>query len=178
VDASLVGYVPPTLTPEQAAAHTWRPDAKTWEEIKQHSVEMPATVTITGFASQKDHAPLSHAEATFQTSKDPVAAPIFYRDVPLIPPDLSTTQRGVIKPLPDSVLPKIKWELRYINEPQSKVVMTGLPTCGNCHSFSRDGSTLGIDVDGPANDKGLYALIPVKKSAPSATITDSLERIF
>lgn len=163
VDATLVGYVPPTLTPEQAAAHTWRPDSKTWEEIKQHSVEMPATVTITGYASQKDRAPLSHAEATFQTSRDPVGAPIFYRDVPLIPPDLSTTQRGVIKPLPDSVLPKIKWELRYINEPQSKVVMTGLPTCGNCHSFSRDGSTLGIDVDGPANDKGLYALIPVKK---------------
>ncbi|MGA2652186.1 MAG: tetratricopeptide repeat protein [Terracidiphilus sp.] len=163
LDASLVGYVPPTLTPEQAAAHTWRPDAKTWEEIKQHSVEMPATVTVTGYASQKDHAPLSHAEATFQTSKDPVGAPIFYRDVPLIPPDLSTTQRGVIKPLPDSVLPKIKWELRYINELQSKVVMTGLPTCGNCHSFSRDGKTLGIDVDGPANDKGLYALIPVKK---------------
>jgi hypothetical protein len=41
--------------------------------------------------------------------------------------------------------------------------MTGLPTCGNCHSFSRDGKTMGIDVDGPANDKGLYALIPVKK---------------
>ena len=163
VDATLVGYVPPTLTPEQAVAHTWRPDTKTWEEIKQRSVEMPATVTITGYASQKDHAPVSHAEATFQTSKDPVGAPIFYRDVPLIPPDLSTTQRGVIKPLPDSVLPKIKWELRNINEPQSKVVMTGLPTCGNCHSFSRDGSTMGIDVDGPANDKGLYALIPVKK---------------
>jgi len=163
VDASLVGYVPPVLTPEQSAAHTWRPDAKTWEEIKQHSADMPATVTITGYASQKDRAPLSHAEAAFQTSKDPVGAPIFYRDVPLIPPDLSTTQRGVIKPLPDSVLPKIKWELRYINELQSKVIMTGLPTCGNCHSFSRDGKTLGIDVDGPANDKGLYALIPVKK---------------
>ncbi len=41
--------------------------------------------------------------------------------------------------------------------------MTGLPTCGNCHSFSRDGKTLGIDVDGPPNDKGLYALIPLKK---------------
>lgn len=163
VDSSLVGYVPPTLTPEQAAAHTWRPDAKTWEEIKQHSVEMPATVTISGFANEKSHEPLSHAQSALRTSRDPVGAPIFYRDVPLIPPDLETTQRGVIKPLPDSVLPKIKWELRYINEPQSKVLMTGLPTCGNCHSFSRDGKTMGIDVDGPANDKGLYALIPVKK---------------
>jgi hypothetical protein len=40
--------------------------------------------------------------------------------------------------------------------------MTGLPTCANCHSLSRDGKTLGIDVDGPQNDKGLYALIPIK----------------
>ncbi|MGD0628559.1 MAG: hypothetical protein ABR987_04360, partial [Terracidiphilus sp.] len=163
VDSSLVGYVPPTLTPEQAAAHTWRPDPKTWEQIKQRSVEAPAIVTVSGYASEKDHEPLSHTQATFQTSNDPVGAPIFYRDVPLIPPDLSTTQRGVIKPLPDSVLPKIKWELRSISETQSKVIMTGLPTCGNCHSFSRDGKTMGIDVDGPANDKGLYALVPVKR---------------
>ena len=163
VDNNLVGFVPPTLTPEQAAAHTWRPDAKTWEEIKKHSASQPATVTISGFASQKDRASLSTATASIRTSKDPVGAPIFYRDVPLIPPDLSTTQRGVIKPLPDSVLPMIKWKLRYISEPQSKTVMEKLPTCGNCHSFSSDGKTMGIDVDGPANDKGLYALVPVKK---------------
>jgi len=163
VDDSLVGYVPPTLTPEQAAAHTWRPDAKTWEEIKKHSLGQPATLIVSGFASQKDREPISHAQATFETSRDPVGAPIVYRDVPLIPPDLETTQRGVIKPLPDSVLPKIKWELRYISQPQSKVLMTNLPTCGNCHSFSLDGKTMGIDVDGPANDKGLYALIPIKK---------------
>jgi tetratricopeptide (TPR) repeat protein len=163
VDTNLKGYVPPELTPEQAAAHTWRPDPKTWEEIKKHSVEQPASVTITGYATQKSNQPLSHAQATIQTSKDPVGAPIFYRDVPLIPPDLETTQRGVIKPLPDSVLPMIKWKLRYISDTQSKVMMTNLPTCGNCHSFSSDGKTMGIDVDGPANDKGLYALVPVKK---------------
>ena len=163
VDSKLVGYVPPTLTPEQAAAHTWRPDPKTWDEIKRHSVESPATVTIAGYASQKDREPLSQAEAKIQTSRDPVGAPIFYRDVPLIPPDLETTQRGVIKPLPDSVLPMIKWKLRYVSETQSKTMMDNLPTCGNCHSFSRDGKTMGIDVDGPANDKGIYALVPIKR---------------
>ena len=163
LDTSLEGYAPPTLSPEQAAAHTWRPDATTWEEIKKHSVELPATVIVSGFASQKDREPLSRAQATIQTSKDPVGAPIFYRDVPLLPPAPETEQRGVIKPLPDSALPKIKWQLRYISETQSKTVMTGLPTCANCHSVSADGKTLGIDVDGPQNDKGLYALIPIKK---------------
>ncbi len=163
VDEALTGYVPPTLTPEQAADHTWRPDPKTWEEIKKHSVGQLAKVVITGFESKLAREPLSRAEATISTSKDPVGAPIFYRDVPLIPPNPDTEQRGVIKPLPDSVLPKIKWQLRYINQTESKVMMTNLPTCGNCHSFSRDGKTMGIDVDGPANDKGLYALVPIKK---------------
>lgn len=163
LDTTLTGYVPPTLTPEQQQMHTWRPDPKTWEDIKKRSVEAPATVVISGFASQKDRQSVSSAQAVIHTSKDPVAAPLFYRDVPLIPPPPETEQRGVIKPLPDSVLPKIRWELRYVNQTHPKVMMTGLPTCGNCHSFSRDGKTLGIDVDGPANDKGLYALVPLNK---------------
>jgi Flp pilus assembly protein TadD len=165
VDDTLAGYVPPTLTEEQAAAHTWRPDAKTWAEIKQSTVEQPATVTITGYANEKAKQPLSHSQAAISTSKDPVGAPLFFRDVPLLPPAPESEQRGVIKPLPDSVLPKIRWELRYISDTQSKTVMTGLPTCANCHSISRDGKTLGIDVDGPQNDKGLYALIPLKKNS-------------
>src|SRR5208337_643687 len=37
-----------------------------------------------------------------------------------------------------------------------------MPTCGNCHSFSLDGKTMGMDLDGPANNKGLYAIVPVK----------------
>ena len=163
LDESLEGYVPPTLTPEQAADHTWRPDAKTWEEIKKHSVASPARVIIGGYTNRNSSEPVSRAEATISTSKEPVGAPIFYRDVPLIPPNPETEQRGVIKPLPDSVLPKIRWDLRYVNQARSKVIMTNLPTCGNCHSFSSDGKTLGIDVDGPANDKGLYALVPIRK---------------
>ena len=163
LDTTLSGYVQPTLTPEEQQMHVWRPDERIWEQIRKASAGGQAHVTISGFASEKDREPVSQAVAAFSISKDPVAAPIFYRNVPLIPPQEGTEQRGVIKPLPDSVLPKIRWELRYINQPKSKVMMTNLPTCGNCHSFSRDGKTMGIDVDGPANDKGLYALLPVKK---------------
>ena len=36
-------------------------------------------------------------------------------------------------------------------------------TCANCHSFSLDGKTLGLDVDGPQNDRGLYALVNLEK---------------
>ena len=169
VDDSLVGYVPPTLTPEQSASHTWRPDAKTWEEIKKHSQKKPAVIRFSGYKSKDDREPISTGQVTIATSPDPVGAPIMYRDVPLIPPPPETEERGVIKPLPDSVLPKIKWQLRWVSDTESKTVMTGLPTCANCHSPSRDGSTLGIDVDGPQNDKGLYALMPIR---PVSTISN------
>jgi hypothetical protein len=49
-----------------------------------------------------------------------------------------------------------------VGEPSSRVVMENLPVCANCHSFSSDGKTLGMDLDGLQNNKGLYMLAAVK----------------
>jgi Flp pilus assembly protein TadD len=163
IDTGLSGYVPPTLTPEEATAHTWKPDAPTWTEIKRRSTRSPATIAITGFRDEQMTEPISHGQVTIRTSTDPVGAPIFFRDVPLIPPNPDQQERSAIKPLPDSVLPKIKWRLRYVGEPQSRTVMEGVPTCINCHSFSKDAKSAGLDVDGPVNDKALYAMVPIQK---------------
>jgi len=150
---------PPELSPQQAAARTWTPDAGTWAAIKRRSSGRAATVTIAGFPDKRlDHA-VSRGRVTIQTSKDPVGAPIFYRDVPLMPSEVA---KGVIKPLAPKAVPLIAWRLRNVAEPRSRVLMEGLHTCANCHSFSRDGKTLGIDVDGPQNDKGLYALVSIQ----------------
>ncbi|MGD0628566.1 MAG: tetratricopeptide repeat protein [Terracidiphilus sp.] len=150
------------LTSEQASAHTWRPDAQTWEKIKRLSINSRAAITISGFSEGDATTPVSTGKVRISTSVDPVGAPIFYRDVPLIvsPPD----EKGPIQPLPQSAIPTIKWEIRNIAEPESRVVMGNLPTCANCHSFSRDGKTMGLDMDGPRNDKGLYALAPIEKN--------------
>ncbi len=149
----------PTLTPEQAAAHTWRPKPEIWEAIKKHSLEDPATITISGFSKGGLGQPLSIGKVTIQTSKDPVGAPIFYRDVPLMPAD---TEKGVIKPLVPEAIPLIAWRLRDVSRTKSRLLMQDLPTCANCHSVSADGTTMGMDVDGPLNDKGLYAVFPLK----------------
>jgi tetratricopeptide (TPR) repeat protein len=148
----------PKLTPEQAASHTWKPDTATWTAMKEHSVTGPVTVTIRGAGSR--------GQVRISTSKDPVGAPIFYRDVPLMPSDL---EKGIIKPLPTSALPLVGWHLRYVGQSSSRLLLEGLHTCANCHSFSRDGRTMGLDVDGPGNDKGLYALVPVR---PQVSIRD------
>ena len=149
----------PKLTPQQAAARTWIPDAATWEEIERHSTEHPATITITGFQDEHLGLRTSRGAVRIQTSRDPVGAPIFFRDVPLMPAE---TEKGVIKPLAQSLLPLVAWRLRNITEPRSRLLLTDLHTCANCHSFSLDGKTLGMDIDGPANDKGLYALASIK----------------
>jgi len=149
----------PELTPQQAEARTWKPDATTWEAIKRQSVAGKARVTIAGFVDKDSRQPVSRGHVTIRTSKDPVGAPIFYRDVPLMP---SEGENGVIKPLGAKAVPLIAWRLRSVSEPGSRVMMTGLHTCANCHSFSRDGKTLGLDLDGPQNDKGLYALVSIK----------------
>jgi len=150
----------PELTPQEAASWSWLPDAATWATIKKHSVERPATVTITGFRDKNATQAVSRGQCMIETSKDPVGAPIFYRDVPLIP---APGEQGVIKPLPESIIPFIKWCLRSVGDTESRTLMTGLHTCANCHSFSRDGKTMGMDVDGGANEKGLYSLTPVKQ---------------
>ncbi len=150
---------PPMLTPEQAEAHTWTPDRGTWEIIKTNSTEHAVTLTITGYRARHSGAVLSCGQVSIQTSADPVGAPIFYRDVPLMP---SETEKGVIKPLAAKSVPLIAWRLRNVGETSSRVLMEGIHSCANCHSVSTDGKMMGIDVDGPQNDKGLYAIVRIQ----------------
>jgi tetratricopeptide (TPR) repeat protein len=153
---------PPRPTPEQAAAHTWIPDAETWAAIKRHSTEHDATLTVTGYQGSGMSRVVSRGLVRIRTSRDAVGAPIFYRDVPLMPAE---TEKGVIKPLAEQGIPLIAWRLRNVAETSSRVMMEGIFSCVNCHSVSRDGKTIGMDVDGPKNDKGLYALFPVRPQA-------------
>jgi len=147
----------PKLTPRMAATWTWTPDAATWVAIQAHSVTQPATVTITG---HRDDSVSSQAHLALSTSADPVGAPIFYRDVPLMP---SIGISGAVSPLAPTSIHLIHWRMRDIRKAESHTVLKDMPTCANCHSFSADGKTFGMDIDGPANDKGLYAVVPVRK---------------
>jgi hypothetical protein len=148
----------PTLTPAQAATWAWAPDAATWAAIQSASTGQPAIVTLTGYDQAQQ--PASTVRFTLTTSTDPVGAPIFYRDVPLMP---SQGLNDAVSPLSQDAIPLIHWRLRDIQKPESHTVLRDMPSCANCHSFSADGKTFGMDIDGPANDKGLYAVVPVRK---------------
>jgi hypothetical protein len=127
----------------------WTPGPQEWEQLKQSSLEHDARVTILGLGRGKTARVLSHANASFRTSRDPVGAPLFYREVEL--PFVEAARDPS----------RIRWRFGSITSGQRPpVVLEGLPVCGNCHSFSADGAVLGMDVD-YASNKGSYAIAPV-----------------
>ncbi len=156
----------PTLAPQEVSARSWTPDTETWESIKKRSVAAPATATFTGLSAAELAQGVSRGRVAFRTSRDPVGAPIFYRDVPLMPAKL---EKGVIQPIAKNAQPLIAWRLRNVAQPRSRLLLEHLSTCANCHSFSRDGKTLAMDLDGPLNDKGAYVIAPVE---PRMSIRD------
>ena len=135
----------------------WTPETAEWEEIKRRTVEKNARVAILGVSRSAPRTILSGARFSFWTSQDEVGAPLFYREVNL----------PFIEAVKDPS--KIRWRYGPISATQPPpVVLEGLPVCGNCHSFSADGTALGMDVD-YANDKGSYVFTPVAKDMPLAT---------
>jgi Flp pilus assembly protein TadD len=127
----------------------WRPSEADWSVIKQRSVERDAEVAVIGIGAGAKAT--SSAIVRIRTSTDPVGDSIFYREVPL--PFLTAVQDPA----------RIRWRYGSIDsQERPPVVLEDLPVCGNCHSFSQDGSTLGLDVD-YGNDKGGYAILPVSE---------------
>ncbi len=127
----------------------WRPEREVWETIKNRSLAKKARVTIVGLRWSGNCRIQSRAQIEMSTSRDKVASPIFYRDVPL--------------PFIDALrnLTQLKWRLGDISrEGRPPAVLENMPVCGNCHSFSTDGKVMGMDVD-YANDKGSYVITPV-----------------
>jgi Flp pilus assembly protein TadD/dipeptidyl aminopeptidase/acylaminoacyl peptidase len=128
---------------------SWRPSEADWALIKQRSSGRDAEVAIVGVRGRGEAA--SAAKIRIRTSTDPVADAVFYREVPL--------------PFIDAVRDptRIRWRFGSVDsQDRPPIVLEDLPVCGNCHSFSRDGSVLGLDVD-YGNDKGAYAVLPVSK---------------
>ena len=126
----------------------WTPSEEQWETIKRHSLESEAAVTVLGVNDAARERILSRTSISISTSKDEVGAPVFYREVNL--PFLDAVRDPT----------RIRWRFGTISSKQPPVVLEKLPVCGNCHSFSADGTVLGMDVD-YANDKGSYVISPV-----------------
>ncbi|MCX8108665.1 MAG: tetratricopeptide repeat protein, partial [Verrucomicrobiae bacterium] len=140
----------------ESRGKSWVPRNKEWQETKRRSREQQAQLTILGISRGPSRVILSRGRVMFKTSKDEVGAPIFYRDVPL--PFIEAVQDPR----------RIRWRFGTISSESPGVVLENLPVCGNCHSFSKDGAILGMDVD-YANNKGSYIITRTRRYMTLAT---------
>jgi tetratricopeptide (TPR) repeat protein len=132
-------------------AKEWTPSEEDWATIKKRSQEKPVRVSIFGVQRTAPKLLLSGASVSISTSKDAVDAPIFFREVPL--------------PFIDAVKDpsRIRWRFGSVaKREEPRLLLNGIPSCANCHSFSRDGKVFAMDVDF-ANDKGSFFISPVEK---------------
>ncbi len=140
------------FTSEYVDERRWKPDSSDWEEIKSFSIGKDVTVNVIGVNKQEPGRILNGGKIHINISKDSVGVPVFFRAVPL-PFGFAFDN-----------LPTISWRMASIsNYSQPKIMLTNFPVCGNCHSFSSDGKTLGMDID-YANDKGSYFITQVSKN--------------
>jgi tetratricopeptide (TPR) repeat protein len=146
LSAAAAAYRPPApATP----LRRWMPDERTWQKIVRLSGGRTMVVTVAGLHSSKPRQILSRGAVRFSVSRDPVDAPIFYRDVPL-------PFRHVL-----NNIDAIRWRLGEVSSPNPPTLLTGMKVCGNCHSFTADGGTLAMDVD-YGSDKGSYVIAEVR----------------
>ena len=140
-----------------AQARVWSPETQDWELIKQHSQAKAARVTVLGLNRAQPGHILSRGRLAIGVSRDEVGAPLFYREVNL--PFLEAVKDPS----------QIRWRFGSIASRQPPpVVLAHLPVCGNCHSFSKDGQLLGMDVD-YANSKGSYVITRTAENMILAT---------
>lgn len=134
----------------------WRPPETEWRQVKQAAHDQPIQLVIAGYAVEPKGGMLARGSVQFVASGEAVEAPLFYRDVNL----------PFIEAVKDPS--KIRWRFGTLDQGTvPPVVLEKLPVCGNCHSFSRNGEYLAMDVD-YANNKGSYAIV---KTAPQMLLT-------
>ena len=135
----------------------WTPAKEQWQSIKSRSLEKDAEVIIMGVKRGTSAKIVSAGRIKIRTSKDQVGAPLFYREVNL--------------PFVDAVKDPshIRWRFGDISSPkQPPIILKNLPVCGNCHSFSKNGNILAMDVD-YANSKGSYVITRTAEEIVLAT---------
>jgi tetratricopeptide (TPR) repeat protein len=135
----------------RADSQAWTPPDEAWETIKRRSREEEVEIVVRGVDPRQPANAISQAAVRISTSQDAVEAPLFYQEMRL-------PFRAAVKDPAAS----IRWRFGPVSSTEPPpIVLERLPVCGNCHSFSNEGSTLALGVD-PGNDRGSHAIAPIK----------------
>jgi hypothetical protein len=128
-----------------ASQTKWIPGESEWDSLKILSDFGKIYFTVRKSGTRKG------GEITFSISHDTVGAPVLYRQMPI----------PVI--IAEKNLDSMNYMLiNFGSKKKPHIAMKGFPVCGNCHSFSADGSTIGLDLDAGLRDKGGYFISAIK----------------
>ena len=124
----------------------WTPDEAQWDSVK-----LMSDFDDIYFAIRKSGNKKQYKKIALRISRDTVGAPVLYRQMPI----------------PFLIAEKNLDSMNYMlidfgSKNRPHVAMRGFPVCGNCHSFTADGKTLGLDLDAGLRDKGGYFVSPIK----------------
>ena len=129
----------------------WQPDSVHWEKMKASSHQGKIYAVVSRVTNNSPKVEDATSGIYFKISTDEVGAPILYREVPL--------PFAYAEKHPDLLSYKLvnvgSYEPPYYS-------MQKFMVCGNCHSFSEDGGTIGLDFDAALRDKGGYFVARVK----------------
>jgi len=124
---------------------TWTPEEAGWDSIKNLSDFKKIYFTV---KRKGDKKPTS---LSFRISRDSVGAPVLYRQMPI--PFL----------IAEKQLDSMNFMLiNFGSRQKPHIAMKGFSVCGNCHSFTADGSEIGLDLDAGFRDKGGYFVSEVE----------------
>ena len=135
----------------------WKPPEAEWRKIKQAAQGGAVELIIAGHQAGRRGQVRARSSVRFVISRETVENPLFYREVNL--------------PFSEAVKDpsKIRWRFGGLDKGVlPPVVLENLPVCGNCHSFSRNGEYLAMDVD-YANNKGSYVITRTAREMKLAT---------
>jgi len=134
--------------------NSWTPDEFAWDSLKRMSGFKDIHFLVEGSDSGKGKDRIS-----FKISRDSVGAPVLYRQMPI--PSFFAEEH----------LDSMNYMLiNFGSKKKPHMAMEGFPVCGNCHSFTDDGRTIGLDLDAGLRDKGGYFIADIED-----TIVFSLE---
>ena len=129
----------------------WRPSDAVWRAVKEAANGAAIELRIAGYAAANPGPIRARGTRRFTVSREAVTYPVFFREVNL------PFREAVKDPS------RIRWRFGAVDQGSPPpVVLEKLPVCGNCHSFSRNGEYLAMDVD-YGNNKGSYV---IAKTAP------------
>lgn len=127
----------------------WEPAPSEWDEIKKLSSGSDLRIEVSEIRNNKI---VLKSKSSFSVSKDLLNANIVYQEIPVPFSHASKNTK------------KFRWRTfdpKSYDEPT--VMLQGLTYCANCHFFSPDGKTFGLDID-YRGDRGGYMLSAVKSS--------------